>query len=271
MPNGQSAGEIRRTKGKMKYYIGWLFGQPKKISETVSVAKLVDADGPKFLLPKTAEKYNEEKDLIEEAARRHEDECLLKAAALRSQADALRDKLASSPVMAELKHRQESRLRDEAHRLVDRDSYEAFSRREAKDRKIEAMKQRLRREEMREIALEGSVLSSSTEVEKVSNCDSSSPCTVLADRKKERRIVRFDGQFFLCHLTYDPVWRGTGKMEKKWIGGFGYGPRYEEEYEVVVPTGEVGPPVVDWVTASLSQFRGQELRALEENPRDERV
>jgi hypothetical protein len=92
-----------------------------------------------------------------------------------------------------------------------------------------------------------------------------SPGVALKLDKTERRIVLFRGKFYLIMLEYPAIRDESRMMKITWQG------RYNRECSMMVgkPTGEFGPPQVERAIASLDQFNGAELRAVEKAERSE--
>lgn len=79
-------------------------------------------------------------------------------------------------------------------------------------------------------------------------------------KKEERRIVKFNGAFWLVVLD----WRIKKREVKHATGGY-----KDAGWTEFLPTGEYEAPTVRWATQSLQQFNNEELLACQQSQSEE--
>lgn len=198
---------------------------------------------PKFLLPESAGEYLRRRAEIEKVSAAKVAEANTKADEKSAEAKALSDRL-GTPVQVELNRREAGQLMSKVSRL----HYEAENLRAEGAMGVVKLAEAIRREEREMIAHQGQTLYTKTAL------------TGQGWGQTERRVVRTpDGTVYLCQLQYETVPRKTGKMVAEMDEYYG---REERQVPELEPTGEFGPPTVEWVTSSLEQFSDEELKAI---------
>lgn len=246
----------------IKQMVAAVLGSGTQSQEGQSTRRSTHGIEPTFLLPETREHYRQLRRNAIQVIRDEITAIETEAARLSVEAEELESREGGAAVR-EINRRQAQPLRERAEYMLRYDrSYRssALSELEELERpdnyRTNRHEKAARDEEWSRIAHEGAVLRQDFADETRASGQTTNYEGVV-DRK-ERRLVRWtDDQVFLVGLRHPALTEVSGTE----TGSFGYMGRPAAR-TIYAPTGEYGPPEVEFVTNGLAQFNQAELALL---------